>query len=251
MSDHPLKTLHPAIVAIDGPAASGKSTVGRLLAERANYLFFDSGNMYRAVTWAGLQAGLDLTDEGAMGALAERIDIDILPPSADDDDGRAHSVHVYGTDVTWELRQPIIEQNVSLVSAHPRVREALAGQQRRLGLRYGEGRGDSAGIVMVGRDIGTVVLPEAPLKVFLEASTEERARRRCVELEERGKALPYEQVLAEIIARDEIDSTRAASPLRRAEDAIPVDTTGLTPDEVVQHIVDLARHVDVLHHRPM
>lgn len=229
--------LRPAIVTIDGPAASGKSTIGRSLADRLDFLFFDTGIMYRAVTWAALERNVEVTSEERLGALAERIEIDIRTPQNGEADGRQSTVLVDGEDVTWRLRSPAVEQNVSAVSAHARVRAALSKHQRRIGLRYGGGDQERAGIVMVGRDIGTVVLPEAPLKIFLDASAEARARRRHAELVERGKALPYEQVLAEIVARDAQDSSRAVSPLRPASDAVVVDTTALTPDQVVERIL--------------
>ncbi len=233
------------MIAIDGPAASGKSTIGRLLAERLGFLIFDTGIMYRAVTWAALQQGLAPGDESTVGPLAETLPLEILPPAQDEDDGRLCTVRIGGADVTWALRAGEVERHVSAVSAHRRVRTAMVQAQRAIGLRYGAGQGDRAGIVMVGRDIGTVVLPEAPLKIYLDASAEERARRRHRELLERATAEspapPFAQVLAEIVARDARDSGRAVSPLRPAADAAHVDTTGLTPDAVVEQIIALLR----------
>ncbi len=229
--------LQPAIIAIDGPAASGKSTVGLRIAELCGFLFFDTGVMYRAVTWAALERGVDVRDEAATGALAESIVIEPGAPTGAENDGRQITVLVDNLDVSWQIRQPQVDQNVSAVSAHPRVRRALSVQQRRIGLGYGHGEGDKPGIVMVGRDIGTVVLPEAPLKVYMEAKAEERARRRHAELTARGKSEPFERVLADIIARDRIDSERAASPLRPAADALIIDTTSLTLEQVVERIV--------------
>ena len=244
---HTLDRLTPAIVTIDGPAGSGKSTIGFMLAQRAGWLFFDSGIMYRAVTWAALDRGIPIGDEDAVSALAEVLDIDIHPPDAQHRDGRHATVLVEGADVTWHLRRPEVEQNVSVVSAYARVRGALSALQRRIGLLYGQGRGgnlaDARGIVMVGRDIGTVVLPEAPLKIFLTASAEERARRRHQETLARGKPSDYAVVLADIQARDAFDSGRTLSPLRRADDAFAVDTTLHTPDEVVAQILALAARV--------
>jgi len=233
------------MIAMDGPAASGKSTVARLLAERLGYLVFDTGVMYRAVTWAALAQGLAPGDEATIGALAEHLALEIAYPTANEQDGRLCTVRVDGLDVTWALRAGEVERYVSVVSAHKRVRTAMVARQRAIGLHYAEGRGDRSGIVMVGRDIGTVVLPEAPLKIYLDASAEERARRRHRELVARATpdtpAPPFQQVLDEIIARDTLDSGRAVSPLRPAADAVRVDTTGLTPQEVVEQILALMR----------
>jgi cytidylate kinase len=233
------------MIAMDGPAASGKSTIGILLAERLGYLFFDTGIMYRAVTWAALERGLAPGDEAQVGALAESLPLEIAPPGPSEQDGRLNTVRIGGVDVTWALRTGEVERAVSAVSAHRRVREAMVERQREIGRRYGAGRGDRPGIVMVGRDIGTVVLPDAPLKIYLDASAEERARRRHRELAERagpGQPVPpFQQVLDEILTRDARDSGRAVSPLRPADDAVRVDTTGLTPSEVVERILGLLR----------
>ncbi len=241
MMDANALTLHPAIIAIDGPAGSGKSTVGHRLAHRIGYLFFDSGIMYRAVTWAAQAQGIDPADAERVGALAETLDLDILPPGADAADGRTSTVLIDGQDVTWALRTPAVDHAVSAVSAHGRVRAALSHHQRRIGLRYGAGRGDKRGIVMVGRDIGSVILPEAPLKIYLDATPEERARRRHAELAARGRPLPFALVLEEIVQRDAYDSGRAVSPLRMAEGALLLDSTGMSPEEVVERIIALAR----------
>lgn len=217
-------------IAVDGPAASGKSTVGKLLADRLGYLYFDTGLMYRAVAWLALERGAPITDEAAVTALAEAAHIDVAPPTVSD--GRQNTVLVNGQDVTWALREPAVNANVSLVAAYGGVRHAMVLQQRRVGQR--------GQVVMVGRDIGTVVLPEAGLKIFLAASPEERARRRWLEEQARGGRRTLEQVVAEIRMRDEIDSTRAISPLRPAEDAVTIDSTGLTPEEVVEEILRIA-----------
>ena len=167
----------PSIIAIDGPAASGKSTIGKRLADELGYLFFDTGVMYRAVTWIALQRGVDVRDEAAVTRLAEETPMDVAPASKSD--GRACDVLVEGRDITWETRRPEVDANVSIVSAYAGVRRALSAQQRRIGQR---GR-----VVMVGRDIGTVVLPEADLKIYLDASAEERARRRFDEIVAQGR----------------------------------------------------------------
>ena len=221
--------MKPSIIAIDGPAASGKSTIGELLARRLGYLHLDTGAMYRAVTWVALEQGIDIADEEAITALAESVEINITRPTVDD--GRQYTVYANGQDVTWEIRRPEVDANVSPVSAYPGVRQALTDQQRRIGRR---GR-----IVMVGRDIGTVVLPEAHLKVYLEATVEERAHRRHREILERGEEADYEKVLSAMRRRDKIDSERVAAPLRPAGDAIIIDTTGLSIAEVLVKVEEL------------
>lgn len=231
--------LQPAIIAIDGPAASGKSTIGMMLAQRIAYLFFDSGVMYRAVTAIALMRAIAPHDADTLGALTERVEIDILPPG-DATDGRQNTVLVDGMDVTPYLRGTEIDRNVSAVSAIGRVRAALMQHQRKLGLRYGTGEAERAGIIMVGRDIGTSVLPEAPLKIYLDATARERAHRRFLEMQQKGKEIAFEQVYADILARDALDSGREISPLRAAEDAIIVDTTSLSPVAVVDAILALA-----------
>src|SRR5262245_29639615 len=163
-----MSRTRPSIIAIDGPAASGKSTLGLRLAEALGYLFFDTGLMYRAVTWLALQRGMNIREEASVTALAQGMQIDVRPASKSD--GRASDVLVDGRDITWETRLPEVDANVSVVAAYRGVRRAMSEQQRRIGRR---GR-----VVMVGRDIGTVVLPEADLKIYLDASTHERARRR-------------------------------------------------------------------------
>ena len=220
-----MKTL-PSIIAIDGPAASGKSTLAKNLAEHLGYLYFDTGVMYRAVTWVGLERGYALDDEELITSLAERTRIDVQPPSVED--GRAYDVLVDGRDVTWQIRQPEVDAYVSLVSAYPGVRLALSAQQRRVGLR-GE-------VVMVGRDIGTVVLPEADLKLYLVASAEERARRRFTELDQRGEHVTEGAILDAVMKRDQIDSSRDVSPLRPAEDAVILDSEGLDSEQVLNYV---------------
>jgi cytidylate kinase len=226
----------PRRITIDGPAASGKSTLGARLAQALGYLYFDTGVMYRAVTWVALQRQLDINNEAAITHLAEELAIDVQPPSRDD--GRACDVLADGQDVTWETRRPEVDANVSPVSAYAGVRAALTAQQRRIGLR--------GNIVMVGRDIGTVVLPEADLKIYLDASAQERARRRYTELLKRGEMADYEQILAVIVLRDQIDSTRQVAPLKAAKDAIVVNSDQLDADQVlqlVQRLVYDARRV--------
>jgi cytidylate kinase len=221
----------PSIIAIDGPAASGKSTLGLRLAEALNYLFFDTGVMYRAVTWLALNHGVNPQDEAAVTALAENVPIDVAPASVTD--GRACDVLVEGKDITWETRGRGVEASVSIVSAYPGVRHALSRQQRRIGLR--------GNIVMVGRDIGTVVLPEADLKIYLDASAEERAKRRYDELIARGKDADYNEILAKVIERDRIDSTRDVAPLKAATDAVVLDSDKLNADQVFEKALALCK----------
>jgi len=221
--------VKPSTIALDGPAASGKSTIGELLAQRLGYLHLDTGAMYRAVTWVALEQGIDIADEEAITALAESIVINIARPTVDD--GRQYTVFADGQDVTWQIRRPEVDANVSPVSAYPGVRRALTDQQRQIGR---QGR-----IVMVGRDIGTVVLPEADLKVYLAATAEERACRRHREVLERGEEADYEKVLSAMRRRDKIDSERQAAPLRPADDAIIIDTTGLSIAEVLDRMEEL------------
>jgi len=216
----------PRIIAIDGPAASGKSTLGKMLADDLGYLYFDTGVMYRAVTWAALTADLAIQDEKAITELAEKIDIDIQPASKKD--GRSYDVWVDGIDITWEIRLPEVEANVSIVSAYPGVRKAMTSQQRLIGLR--------GKVVMVGRDIGTVVFPEADLKLYLEASVLERAKRRYREAQQRGEKVSMHDVEVSMQKRDEIDSTRELAPLKPAPDAIIIDTDGLSIDQVLDRV---------------
>jgi cytidylate kinase len=214
--------LKVSTIAIDGPAASGKSTVGELLARRLGYLYFDTGVMYRAVTWAALDRGIPIEDETAVAALAGELRIDVTPPTADD--GRQYTVLADGTDITWEIRTPEVNAAVSPVSAYAGVRREMVRQQRRVAA--------GGGVVMVGRDIGTVVLPDADLKIYLDASVEERARRRWKQDRARGEESDYEAVLASMRRRDEIDSGRDISPLRVAEDAVVLDSTHLSIAQV-------------------
>lgn len=201
-------------IAIDGPAASGKTTLAKLLAEELDFLFFDTGVMYRAVTLAALQNNTPIEDETAITTLAQKLQIDVRPPSKDDE--RSNDVLIDGIDQTWAIRQAEVDSRVSEVSAYAGVREALSEQQRRIGMR--------GMVVMAGRDIGTVILPEADLKIYLVASVEERARRRHKECIERGENVTYESVLEGMRMRDEIDSTREVAPLQPAEDAVILDS---------------------------
>ena len=221
--------MKPSTIAIDGPAASGKSTIGELLAQHLEYLYFDTGVMYRAVTWAALSRDISIEDEAAVTTLAEQLHIDVVPST--EDDGRQYTVLTDGVDVTWAIRTPKVNANVSLVSAYMGVRRALVAQQRRVAA---DGQ-----VVMVGRDIGTVVLPDAELKLYLDASVAERAQRRWQEVQARGEGVDYEPVLESMRRRDQIDSHRKVSPLRVANNAVVLDTTGLGIEQVLVQVEQL------------
>jgi cytidylate kinase len=218
------------IIAIDGPAASGKSTLARRLADELGYLYFDTGVMYRAVTLAVLERSVDIMDEEAVNQIASTLDLDVRPPTRQD--GRQYDVMMDGKDITWAIRSAEVDQNVSQVSIYRGVREAMTKIQRQIGLR-GE-------VVMAGRDIGTVVLPEADLKIYLDASVEARAQRRYDELQARGEVVNLEEILAGMRERDHLDSTRAIAPLRPADDAIKIDSTRMEIEEVLIRVLTLA-----------
>lgn len=219
----------PRRIAIDGPAGAGKSTVGALVAERLGYRFIDTGAMYRAVALLALRRGSSPEDGAALETLARGARIAIGPPTVRD--GRAYTVLLDGGDVTWDIRAGSVDLVVSQVARHTKVREAMVAQQRHLAER---GR-----TVMVGRDIGTVVLADAELKVFLTASAQERARRRGEELEARGVVRSREELLHEILRRDQLDSERPVAPLRAASDAIIVETDGHTVGEAFERVLQI------------
>lgn len=221
---------YPTTIAIDGPAASGKTTVGLMLARFIEYLFLDTGCMYRAVTLAVLNQGISIEDDIGISHLTQGLEMDILPARVDSD-GRHYTVLLDGVDVTWDLRKLEVDVNVSQISTYAGVRADLVRRQRAIGER--------GQVVMVGRDIGTVVMPSAPLKLYVTASPEERARRRWQELEGRFRDATVEQILAEIERRDQIDGSREHSPMIPAIDAIIIDTTDRTPEQVVQDILQL------------
>ncbi|MBI5300838.1 MAG: (d)CMP kinase [Chloroflexi bacterium] len=218
-----------SVIAIDGPAASGKSTIGALLAEKLGYLYFDSGVMYRVITSVALARGVPIEDDTAITRLAEQVKIEFQPPTIQD--GRQFTVLADGQDITWDIRARAVDANVSPVSAYPGVRAAMSAQQRRIGL---QGK-----VVMVGRDIGTVVLPEADLKIYLDATEGERAQRRYRERIARGEQVEFDAVLREIQRRDQIDSSRSVAPLKRADDAVYLDSTGLEISDVLARVLAL------------
>lgn len=217
------------IIAIDGPAGSGKSTVARAVARRLGMHYLDTGAMYRAVAWTALERGIDLAKEPAVTVVATEIDIEFVHEG---ESPIATSVLANGHDVTTEIRTPRIDDAVSAVARMPAVRAALVAQQRAIG--------DAGDIVVEGRDIGTVVFPDAGVKVFLTASPQERARRRHLELEQRGEALDAAAVQERMAMRDSADSSREVSPLAAADDALVLDTTGMGIDDVVTAIAELA-----------
>ena len=219
----------PRTVAIDGPAGAGKSTIGALVAERLGYTFLDTGAMYRAVALAALRRGIDPDDGPRLTELARQLRIAIGPPTVRD--GRAYTVLLDGADVTWDIRSPEVDRIVSQAARVPFVRDVMVEQQR--------GIADRGRIVMVGRDIGTVVLPNAERKVFLTASAAERARRREEELAARGEKRTRQDLLAEILRRDELDSKRTVAPLRAADDAIVVETDGLSVREALDRVLQV------------
>ena len=219
------------ISAIDGPAGSGKSTVAKEVAKMLGFHYLDTGAMYRSIAWLALERGISLDDDEAVADLART---ETVVFSHEEGNPLPSGVAIAGHDITLEIRTPRIDKAVSPVSAIPAVREALTQQQRAIAA--------SENIVMEGRDIGTVVFPRAELKVFLTASAEERARRRALQNAQRGFGETDEAaILADIIRRDEADSTRAVAPLRPAEDAVMLDTTGMGIDEVCAAIANLAR----------
>lgn len=215
------------IIAIDGPAASGKSTVAKAVARRLNVRHLDTGAMYRAITWLALERGIAPDDAQALAALAEA-----NPVSFQYAEGApiATSAHIAGQDVTAQVRYPEVDANVSAVSAVPAVRAVLVGQQRRFA--------EANDIVAEGRDIGTVVFPKAEVKIFLTATAEERARRRQIDLANQGHDVEQGEVQARLERRDAYDSTRESSPLEAAPDAELLDTTGLSIEQVVDAIVE-------------
>ena len=213
-------------IAIDGPAASGKTTAGLLLAQRLGFLFFDTGIMYRVITWAALEKGIDVLNEKEMNKLARDLKIEIKPPSKKD--GRVNDVIVCGKDVTLEIRNSLVNQNVSQVSTYFGVRESLTRKQRSIA--------DAGSIVMAGRDIGTVVLPEADYKFYLDASVEVRAERRKHEINE---DISKDEIIKSVLRRDEIDTNREIAPLKPAEDAVIINTDNKTLDEVVEEMASI------------
>ncbi len=219
----------PKNIAIDGPAASGKTTIGTIVANKIGYMCLDTGIMYRAVAFQALKEGIEIADETVVTRLAERIAIDIQPATSED--GRQFDVMINGEDHTWDIRTAAVNATVSEVSVYLGVRRAMTVQQRKIA--------EKGKIVMIGRDIGTVVLPDAELKIYLDASVEVRAQRRYIEDLSHGKDACLEDVIESLRHRDEIDSGRAVAPLRAADDAIVIDSDKMTVYEVVELVMGL------------
>lgn len=216
---------HPRAITIDGPAGSGKSTLGASLAAALGFVYFDTGVMYRALTLAVIEAGIDPTDAVAVTACAERISIGVHPPTVAD--GRQYTITIDDRDVTWDIRDQRVERAVSSAAGHPAVRVIMRAQQRAIGMR-----GD---VVMVGRDIGSIVLPEAPLKIFLDVSIAERARRRSAELAARGESVDTAALEAAIKNRDERD----AHVMQPAPDAVHINGDTQSPADTLSYVLSL------------
>ncbi len=217
----------PNVITIDGPAGAGKSTLGELLAHRLGYMYFDTGIMYRALTLAALHQGIDPHAGDAVTELARRLDIEVQPPTVDD--GRQYTVLVNGEDVTWHLRAPEVEKHVSAAARHPDVRAIMRARQREIGMR--------GHVVMVGRDIGSVVMPDSALKVFLKASLEERARRRAQELRARGQQVTPQELRADMERRDKLDQ----HVMMPAPDAVILDCDNLSPEQEAAFVESLLK----------
>jgi cytidylate kinase len=214
----------PSTIAIDGPAGSGKSSVSFAVAQRINYLFVDTGAFYRAVTFLALEEALDLHDAGQLVALCEKTHFDMAPDL--NDDGRQFTLLANGRDITQHLNTPQVDKDVSIVAATPEVRASVLHVQRKLAAK--------GCVIMAGRDIGTVVLPHADLKIYIDASLKKRAARRYKQRVDNGEEADYETILANLRERDRLDSNREVAPLRQADDAIRLDTSDLTLEGAVE-----------------
>lgn len=219
------------VIAVDGPSGAGKSTISRALSQQLGYLEIDTGAMYRAMAWLARETGLDFDDTEAVDQFSQQADVSLRLV-----EGKT-VVTVNGIDVTGQIRTPEISMLTSLISALAPIRQAMTTLQRRIGAQ--------GGVVLDGRDIGTVVFPDAELKFFLSASAEERGRRRYIELQQKGIATSLEETIADVIARDRQDSERALAPLRQADDAIAIDSTGMTIDAVVAQMMAEVQRITV------
>lgn len=214
-------------IAIDGPGSAGKSTIAKMVANKLNFIYLDTGAMYRSLTYLALKENCSLEDEAALVALLERSEISFSAAE------EQQLVFINNEDVTEVIRQTDVTKQVSLVSSHGLVREEMVARQQKIA------KNDN--IVMDGRDIGTVVLPDAPLKIFLVATAEKRALRRYKEAKAKGMDVSLKELTEDLISRDRYDTTRLASPLRKAEDAFEIDSTNLSIEEVVEKVLELVR----------
>lgn len=214
-------------IAIDGPAAAGKSTVAKMIAEKLRYLYIDTGAMYRSLTYHAIKRGINIEDEEQLMSLLAMTNIELVPSE------NGQLVFLNGENVTDEIRKSDVTNKVSTVAKHKKVREEMVRRQQKLAT--------SGGVVMDGRDIGTHVLPHAEVKIFLLASVHERAKRRYEENLKKGYVTDFEKLKEEIANRDKLDTERVVAPLRKAEDAIEIDTTSLTINEVVMKIMALVK----------
>jgi cytidylate kinase len=218
-----LRTPNSLIIAIDGPAGSGKSTIAKILSKRFNYKYIDTGAMYRAVALKSIENNVPLSDEIRVSKIAEGIKIEFTPGNNN------QKIYADGEDVTLKIRDEMIGNGASIVSAYSGVRKALLIKQR--------GMGKSGGVVMEGRDIGTVVFPDAHIKFFLDASVEERGRRRYLELKEKGEDVQMDKIIEDIKKRDDNDTSRNLAPLKKSENSIVIDTTGISIDGVIENML--------------
>lgn len=214
-------------IAIDGPAAAGKSTVAKIIAQKLSYIYVDTGAMYRSLTWKALREQVDLENQNELYDLLKKTEIKLV------NEEKQQKVYVDGFDVTEEIRRPDVTKHVSIVSKHELVRKEMVRRQQEIG--------KSGGVIMDGRDIGTHVMPNAEVKIFLLASVDERAERRHRENIEKGIESNLEQIKKDIAARDKLDTEREIAPLRKAEDAIEIDTTSLSIDEVAEKILAIIK----------
>lgn len=217
--------MKKVVIAVDGPAAAGKSTVSKIIAKKLGFTYIDTGAMYRAFTEYVLRKGVDPENEEACCALIPEVEIELFP------DGK---VMCSGKDVTREIREPRVSGNVSYIASYKEIRLAMVEQQRKMA--------EKVSVVMDGRDIGTYVLPNADVKIFQIASVEERAKRRFKENQEKGIACTYEEIVADVEKRDRIDSSRAFAPLKPAEDSIQLDTSKMTIEESVNAVLEIIKN---------
>lgn len=223
---------NPPVITLDGPGGAGKGTISTLLAERLGWHFLDSGALYRLTALAAMNHGVELTQESAVAVIAEHLDVRF------EQGEQGTRIILENDNVTETIREEKVGSSASIVAAHHRVRDALLKRQRAFAT--------APGLIADGRDMGTVVFTDAPLKIFMTASAEERARRRVNQLAEKGTVADYEQVFADIVERDERDQNRATAPLKPAEDAIELDTTTMSIEQVVEHILELAKARDLI-----